>query len=334
MNKLIFKLFHWTWIFLLLSVVTILLSSCMQNITGKVVQIPNETGKNPEAYFCPSDDCGKIFETQITSANSTVHCALYDIDLKNVINSLSIKSKHADVKVVIDNSNNKNQIKGDGLRIDTDQQLMHNKFCVIDNRIVLTGSFNPTFNDNYRNNNNVVVIYSKTLANNYEDEFEELWNGEFGKGEAVKHPKFYVNGMEIENYFCPDDKCASHIIELIKNAKSSVYFMSYSFTNKEIADALIEKNGIDIKGIFDSGQSSSQYSQLKRLKDFGMDVKKDANKYKMHHKVFIIDNETVATGSFNPTLSAEEKNDENIVIIHGKKIAGDFLKEFDRIWPS
>ena len=63
-----------------------------------------------------------------------------------------------------------------------------------------------------------------------------------------------------------------------------------------------------------------------------MSVKKDTNKYKMHHKVFIIDNETVVTGSFNPTASAENKNDENIIIIKDKNIAGSFLKEFDRLW--
>ena len=330
MNKHIFKLFHSCLIFLLLALVTIL-AGC-SSITGRAVQIPNETSKDAEAYFCPREDCGKIFEYNIKSANSAVHCALYDIDLKNVINALSGKSKSADVKIVIDNSNSNGQIKGDGLKIDTDGQLMHNKFCVIDSYIVITGSFNPTFNDNFRNSNNVIVAYSKTLAGNYEDEFDELWNGFFGNGNAAKNPEMYVNGIKIENYFCPEDRCASRIIDLIKNAKSSVYFMAFSFTNREIADALVKKKGIDIKGIFDAGQSSSKYSQLERLKDFGMDVKKDTNKYKMHHKVFIIDNETVATGSFNPTLSAEGKNDENIIIIHDKGVAKKFLEEFDALW--
>jgi len=63
-----------------------------------------------------------------------------------------------------------------------------------------------------------------------------------------------------------------------------------------------------------------------------MDVKKDSNKYNMHHKVFIIDNETVVTGSYNPTSSGDEKNDENILIIHDKGIAKKFLDEFDRVW--
>ena len=108
--------------------------------------------------------------------------------------------------------------------------------------------------------------------------------------------------------------------------------MSFSFTNEEIADALIMKSDLDVMGIFDSSQSSSKFSQFKRLQEFGIKVKKDSNKYKMHHKVFIIDNQTVVTGSFNPTLSADTKNDENLLIIHDKKIANDFLKEFDSLW--
>lgn len=330
MSKLIFKLFHAYPVFLLLFLGTIFITGCW-SITGKVVHLQNETAKNIEIYFCPRDDCGKIFEENIKSANSSVHCALYDLNLKNLITALSSKSKNADVKVVIDNSNNESQIKGDGVEADSNKQLMHNKFCVIDDYTVISGSFNPTFNDNFRNSNNVVVVYSKTLAGNYEGEFQELWNGVFGKGSNVKNPEMIVNGIRIENYFCPEDSCASRIVDLINGAESSIYFMAFSFTNEGIADALIKKN-IEIRGIFDSSQSSGKYSQFKRMKEFGLNVIKDKNKYKMHHKVFIIDNQTVVTGSFNPTLSGDQKNDENLLIIHDREIAAKYFVEFDGLW--
>ncbi|MBI2656981.1 hypothetical protein HYX03_04535 [Candidatus Woesearchaeota archaeon] len=333
MDKLIFKLFYPNdALGLFLVIFAAFLLGCAQ-ITGKAAgQIPMETARNPEVYFCPRQDCSMVFENLIDSANSSVHCALYDINLKNVIRSLAKKSKIADVKVVIDSSNYREQIKGDGIRMDDDKQLMHNKFCVIDGEAVITGSFNPTSNDNYNNNNNVVVVYSNALAENYEDEFEELWDGKFGQGNNVRNPTVYINNIKFENYFCPEDKCESHIVNLIKNAQSSIYFMAFSFTNEEIADALIKREGLDIRGIFDSSQSSSKYSQFKRVQEFGINAKKDSNKYKMHHKVFIIDNETVATGSFNPTFSADAKNDENLLIIHDKKIANAFLNEFDSVW--
>ncbi len=337
MNKLIFKLFYLKnalGSFLLLSI--LILAGCEPTITGKqAAQIPKETAKNPEAYFCPKEDCGKVLEGHIESADFSVYCALYDIDLGNAISSLARKSKTADVKLVMDSSNYEYQVKGEAVKMNRgERQLMHDKFCVIDGYTVITGSFNPTDNDNNYNNNNIVVAYSEILAKNYGDEFEELWNGEFGNGNSVEYPLLYINNMKIENYFCPEDGCSSRIINLIKNAKSSVYFMSFSFTSEDIANAIIGRGNLDIRGIFDSQQASNKFSQLNRLKGFGIKVKKDANKYKMHHKVFIIDNSTVITGSFNPTLSADTKNDENLLIIHDKKIANAFLREFDSLWQK
>ena len=52
----------------------------------------------------------------------------------------------------------------------------------------------------------------------------------------------------------------------------------------------------------------------------------------MHHKVFIIDNKTVITGSFNPTEGADTRNDENILIMHDKNIAQSFIKEFENLY--
>jgi phosphatidylserine/phosphatidylglycerophosphate/cardiolipin synthase-like enzyme len=51
----------------------------------------------------------------------------------------------------------------------------------------------------------------------------------------------------------------------------------------------------------------------------------------MHHKVFIVDGKTVVTGSFNFSDSADEKNDENLIIIHDEAIAQQYRAEFARV---
>ncbi len=53
--------------------------------------------------------------------------------------------------------------------------LMHNKFAVIDGKVVITGSFNWTASAEKLNYENLLVIYSKKLAQIYEKEFEKLW---------------------------------------------------------------------------------------------------------------------------------------------------------------
>lgn len=330
MNKLIFKSFYKN----LFWILAMFLLGCA-GITGKAI-VPYETAKNPEVYFCPETDCSKVFEEKIKSANFSAHCAFYDIELKNIINALAKKSKEIDVRVVTDNGNYEGQIKGDGIRTDDEKQLMHNKFCVIDNGIVLTGSFNPTDNDNNYNNNNVIVIYSSSLAKNYEEEFKELWNGEFGKGSKVQYPVSIINGIKIENYFCPEDGCASRIADAIKNAKFSINAAFFTFTSESIADELLNarSRGVEVSVLVESRQRNVKNSQYQRLKDFGLDIKLDNNKYTMHHKILIIDDKITITGSFNPTLSADIKNDENLLIIHDEKIAKLFLDEFRILWAK
>lgn len=51
----------------------------------------------------------------------------------------------------------------------------------------------------------------------------------------------------------------------------------------------------------------------------------------MHHKVFIIDEKTVITGSFNPSNNGDKGNDENILIIGSEEIAGMFEEEFEMV---
>jgi phosphatidylserine/phosphatidylglycerophosphate/cardiolipin synthase-like enzyme len=54
----------------------------------------------------------------------------------------------------------------------------------------------------------------------------------------------------------------------------------------------------------------------------------------MHHKVFIIDRETVIFGSFNFSDSANRRNDENILIVHDPVFASFFVEEFEAVWQE
>ena len=321
--------FHAVIILLFLSAI----SGCSGNISGNTVKEEGiyEDGISIETYFCPRDSCENIIIKNINNAKNSAHCAFFDLDLDSLISAIAEKSNSADVKVVIDKNNYESQIKGPGIKIANAKQYMHNKFCIIDDKIVLTGSTNPTNNDLTLNNNNIVIIASRYIAENYEDEFNELWRGIYADGEKVKYEKINSGNLIIENYFCPEDNCREHVIRALNEAKHNIYFMTFSFTDEGIADAILFKN-LEIRGIFETLQAGSQYSQFQRMKDFGIDAKKDKNKKNMHHKVFIIDNETVITGSYNPTGSGNYRNDENLIIIRNKGIAKGFVKEFELLW--
>ncbi len=304
------------------------------NLDQQIVEQRISEHKNPpRVLFCPRDDCEQEILDELDKAQQSIHCAFYDLDIESIINLLDEKSKIIDVRLVVDEDNFKFVEHLDFARNAKHYALMHNKFCIMDNKVILTGSTNPTENGVKKNNNNLMIIESEYLSENYENEFKELWNYTYGKGNKVEFNKIYINNNRIENYFCPEDNCAYYVEKEIKNANESVYFMTFSFTEPGIATALVlmHYKGVEVKGIMEARQVT-KYSKFNLLLHQGIDVVKDKNPANMHHKIFIIDNRTVITGSFNPTKNANNRNDENILIIEDKIIAKEFLDEFNRLY--
>jgi len=291
-----------------------------------------------KVYFCPMDNCEEVYLNLFNSSSASINCAFYDVK-DSIINELKKKQNKVDVKLVIDDeyynkilnlsNENVNQINA---KKDY-KGLMHNKFCIIDNKKIITGSTNPTENGFNINNNNIIIIESVYLSENYMEEFDELWNGIFKSGKKVKYPAIYLNNKRYENYFCPEDECEEHILEALKKAKKSVYFMTFSFTSDKIGNYLISRKDLIVKGVFEKSQNN-KYSEYEKIKGSGIEVVFDKNKRNMHHKVFIIDESVVITGSYNPTQNGDESNDENVLIIHDALIAKRFVDEFWRIYTN
>ncbi|HCG76386.1 TPA: phospholipase, partial [bacterium] len=127
--------------------------------------------------------------------------------------------------------------------------------------------------------------------------------------------------------------CEEAIIKRIKKAKKSIYFATFVFTNRKIANAIVKKfnEGIKVKGIMER-EGLSPYCRYWLFKDIKADVKWDNNFYLLHHKFFIIDDKILITGSYNPTRGAEEKNEENILILESPEICSIYQDEFERLW--
>ncbi len=284
-------------------------------------------------YFCPQDDCeGKLLSV-LNSATQSIHCALFEVNLQAVKDLLREKEKIIEVQVVVDNLYTK-EFHDSFVRTDK-SGLMHDKFCIVDGKNVFTGSMNPTQNDAYKNNNNIFVITSLHIAHNYEEEFQEMWNGTFKKGNLVENPVIEINGTIIKTYFCPEDNCAAKVQKELAKAQTSIDFMTFSFTHEGIANAILFRylEGVTVRGVFERRQID-EYSQYPVLAYNLGTIRKDGNKNTMHHKVFIIDGKTVVTGSFNPTKGGDQRNDENLLIIMDERIAQLFTQEFEKVYAQ
>jgi phosphatidylserine/phosphatidylglycerophosphate/cardiolipin synthase-like enzyme len=220
--------------------------------------------------------------------------------------------------------------------------LMHNKFLVLDGKAVWTGSMNFTENCAYKNNNHGILITSKPLAKSYATKFAWLFEDrKFGgkprPDDAIPHPTVELaDGTPVEVWFSTHDKPAKHVHEEIGKAQRSIHFLAFSFTDTTLGELLIEaaNRGVEVKGVFETSQAGSQHSEFESLRAAGIPVFKDANPRNMHHKLIVIDGETVLGGSFNFSKSANDSNDENLVVIRSPAIAKRCEAEFRTVYDE
>jgi phosphatidylserine/phosphatidylglycerophosphate/cardiolipin synthase-like enzyme len=281
----------------------------------------------------------------INQARLSVDIAVHDLDLWSVRNALlDAHQRGVSVRVVTESDNQDRtelqELAEAGIPVlgDRRESRMHNKFAIIDRQQVWSGSMNFTVSEGYQNNNNLFEVRSSRLAENYLAEFDEMFvEDRFGPGSPsdTPHPVFSLDGTQVEVYFSPEDGTAARLVDLISEADESVYFMAYSFTSDEIAAAMLERvqAGVMVAGVFDASQYRSNIgTEFDRLLSGGAIVRLDGNPDKMHHKVIIIDDDIVITGSYNFSTSAEEYNDENTMVFHNANIATRYLEEFEKIF--
>ncbi len=224
------------------------------------------------------------------------------------------------------------------IRDDLRSALMHNKFVIIDGHIVWTGSMNLTHNDLFRNNNNIVVIESPEVAAVYTAEFDEMWAGQFGPSSPSQPGQdvFDRNQRPFVIRFAPEDDPMDALVDITSLAERSIHFMAFSYTHDGLGSAMRERvaAGVEVRGIFETFGSMSIYSQMTPLYCAGADVRQDGNPGMLHHKVIIIDETVVVTGSLNFSNNAADRNDENILMLADAGIAGLYMEEFERRWAE
>jgi len=220
--------------------------------------------------------------------------------------------------------------------------LQHNKFAVIDDQITWTGSTNWTNTGFTFNMNNSQVFTDTYIALAYSMEFEEMFSGHFSnnKEDNTPHVFTYTNAV-IEIYFAPTDGVEDQIMEAVDSADSTLQFAHFFWTSSPLGQLAVSKfvtEGVDVWGAWDQLGAGNVSSQDDVLCAAGVPVRVEDWGGKLHHKVGVIDahgsDPTVVMGSFNWTASAEDKNDENTMIIHSADIADAYYQEMVRLYAS
>jgi len=238
--------------------------------------------------------------------------------------------------------------------------IMHHKFMIVDaehadatKSVVWTGATNWTTGQiNGPDKNNVIILQDQTLAQTFKMEFDEMWgstgpqpnfqNIKFGNTKEDNTPKeFSIGGIEVECYFSPTDGTQQQIQNLIEQAQESLVIATMLITRQNLAQAIIDQftGGInELAFLIDTEDYTGQQKELLEA-NLG-----DNNYYEytaegiMHHKMMVVDhgtpNATVLTGSHNWSFSAENRNDENTLIIKDQALANQYYQAISQLYQD
>jgi len=147
---------------------------------------------------------------------------------------------------------------------------------------------------------------------------------------------FLISLAKTEVYFSLYDNPQKEIIKNINQAEAFINIAMYIFTDREIALPLVKahERGVKVRLYLDKDQVDYQYSQSRFLVQKGARTRISSNNYIMHHKFAIIDNRVLLTGSYNWTFSANNRNDESLMVIDDPEIIEIFQNQFINLWTN
>lgn len=219
------------------------------------------------------------------------------------------------------------------------------------------------------NVNHLLRFLSPELAEVFAEEFSTLWgdgpggaeDSRFGLGKhGAGLQTVQIGATRVSVLFAPqpaDDpqNGLAVIRDTIHAARRQIDLALFVLSAQSLGDALAERHqqGVRLRVLVDPGFANRSFSEVLDLLGVAMpdrDCKLEAGNRplnmpvagvgrprlpsgdKLHHKVAVIDQRTVISGSFNWSASAAHQNDETLLVIDSPLLAAHFSREIDRLW--
>jgi len=222
------------------------------------------------------------------------------------------------------------------------------------------------------NANNLLVIQSPELARYFTEEFNLMWgdgvggnkDSLFGINKPFRETKTLAIGKtQVSVKFSPDkskinwfDTTNGLIAQTLSRSQKTVELALFVLSEQRLADLLEnqQKKGVTIKALIDPEFAYRPYSEGLDL--LGVEVtqkcRAEANNNpwsvpletvgipnlpkgdKLHHKMGIVDQNLVITGSHNWSDAANRLNDEALLILNNPLINAHYQREFEQLYKN
>jgi phosphatidylserine/phosphatidylglycerophosphate/cardiolipin synthase-like enzyme len=150
---------------------------------SKPIEIENSQVK---AIFSPGNSEKEIISL-MDNARIDIKIEMFEFSYKVLKDSLArAKERGIIIKVILDTESYQNKdtfdfLKERGIGVKWSPSkfnLLHSKFAIIDNKIVLVGSTNWSKNGMQKNREASVIVYSENLAKEFENIFNKDWGSQ------------------------------------------------------------------------------------------------------------------------------------------------------------
>jgi phosphatidylserine/phosphatidylglycerophosphate/cardiolipin synthase-like enzyme len=237
----------------------------------------------------------------------------------------------------------------------------------------MSGIHGDFMNENSTGNANAMIILDDTkLSSTFTAEFNIMWGSrsrdpQFGLAKPFRQRKQHkMKGSSITVQFSPTPSNRSWkesvnglIYSKLAKAKYESLMALFVFSEQRFANVLngrlINNPNFNLGILVERKFATRSYSEL--LDIWGLEILDENCEYEdynqpwenpylnvgtpimntsdvLHHKFAVIDDHTVIFGSQNWSLSANQRNDENLLVIEDREVARAFKEEYYRLEES
>ncbi len=140
-----------------------------------------------------------------------------------------------------------------------------------------------------------------------------------------------------EALFFPSSGNEQKLVRMLDTAQQTMHVCVFTITNNALRDALVRAHdrGVQVKVISDDECMKQQGSDIYDMKAYGIPCESDTDpEAHMHNKFVVIDGQVLITGSFNWTVAASGRNQENLIFLQDADLSQAYIQEFERLWSS
>jgi cardiolipin synthase len=192
--------------------------------------------------------------------------------------------------------------------------LMHRKILVVDRKWVWIGSANYTTASLCLHDNLTIALEAPSLGQWLWRYYQDLFNDRHST--PPYQASLQAGPQRVEVWLMPEASALEMLLKQIDGAQKTIRVALFAWTHPDLTQALLRahKRGVKVEAIVDStAAKGSSLWAVRRAKRAALPVLERGGRVLCHHKLAIIDDEQLITGSANWTRGAFEKNAECVI---------------------